>query len=249
MGGGVVDELPKVRPHGGFAAADVDVEHLHAFQLVDDVLALPRGQLARIALARRRQAVHAGQVAGVGELPGQADRRVQTVLELLDQPGHGCDRCGRRSAGSSAPRVTSILDCGQHAERVQVRRLLRVVDSRRRGKPTGVGVSASDLTTVDDRAVLQKRQLAGAEVIQQRTERLGPHRHLGVQSPAEVRVERRRAGDVAPSVDPAHAVDRYLFDQGLGDESLVSVPRPAGSVPLDCPFVASGLDNCDRGRK
>ncbi len=88
MGGGVVDEFPKVRPHGGFAAADVDVEHLHALELVDDVFALLRRQLARVALAGRGQAMHARQVAGVGEFPRQADRRVQTMLELLDQPGH-----------------------------------------------------------------------------------------------------------------------------------------------------------------
>ena len=51
VGGGVVDELPKVRPHSRFATADVDVEHLHALELVDDVLALLRRQLMRVALA------------------------------------------------------------------------------------------------------------------------------------------------------------------------------------------------------
>jgi hypothetical protein len=55
----VVDEFPEVRSHSRFAAADVDVEHLHAFQLVDDVLALLRAELARVALARGGQAVHA----------------------------------------------------------------------------------------------------------------------------------------------------------------------------------------------
>ena len=83
VSGGVVDEFPEVRPHSRFAATDADVEHLHALELVDDVLALLRGQLAGVALARRRQAVHARQVAGVGEFPRQADRRVETVLELL----------------------------------------------------------------------------------------------------------------------------------------------------------------------
>src|SRR5690606_32917517 len=76
----------------------------------DDVLALLGGQLARVALTRRRQAVHTGQIAGVGELPGQADRRVEALLELLDQPRHGCGclrlyRCcarhGRSSFGTS----------------------------------------------------------------------------------------------------------------------------------------------------
>ena len=83
---GVVDELPEVPPDRRLAAADVDVEHLHALELVDHRHALRRGQLARIAPARARQAVDAGQVAGVGQLPGQADRRVQTSLELIDEP-------------------------------------------------------------------------------------------------------------------------------------------------------------------
>ena len=52
MCGGVIDELPEIRTDGRFAAADVDVVHLHAFELVDDVLALLRGQLTRIAFAR-----------------------------------------------------------------------------------------------------------------------------------------------------------------------------------------------------
>src|SRR5699024_6949286 len=37
--GGVVDQLPKIRPHSRFAATDVHIEHLHAFEFVDDVLA------------------------------------------------------------------------------------------------------------------------------------------------------------------------------------------------------------------
>ena len=89
MGRRVVDEFPEVRSHSRFAAADVHVEHLHAFQLVDDVLALLRAELARVSLAGGRQAVHARQIAGVGELPRQADRCVEAELELIDQPGHG----------------------------------------------------------------------------------------------------------------------------------------------------------------
>ena len=112
VGGGVVDELPEVGPHSGFAAADVDVEHLHAFELVDDVLALLRGQLTRIALARRGQAVHACQVAGVRQLPGQADRRVEPALELLDQPWHRLDfGAGAESVTvMESPPGTSIFD-------------------------------------------------------------------------------------------------------------------------------------------
>ena len=85
--GGVVDEFPEVGPDGGLAAADVDVENLHAFKLIDDVHALPGGQLARVALARRGKAVHAGQVAGVGQLPRETDGSVQAAFELFDETG------------------------------------------------------------------------------------------------------------------------------------------------------------------
>src|SRR5689334_24052712 len=78
----VVDELPEVGAHRRLAAADVDVEDLHPLQLVDDGLALLGRQLARVATAGRGQAVQAGQVAGVGELPRQADGRVQPGGEV-----------------------------------------------------------------------------------------------------------------------------------------------------------------------
>ena len=52
MGGGVVDQLPEVQPHRRLAAADVDVEHLHALKFVDDRHALLGGQFTRIAPAR-----------------------------------------------------------------------------------------------------------------------------------------------------------------------------------------------------
>ena len=86
--GGVVHQFPKVRAHSGFSATDVDVEHLHAFQFIDNVHALAGGQLARIALTRRGKAVHAGQVARVRQLPRQADGSIQPVLELLDKTGY-----------------------------------------------------------------------------------------------------------------------------------------------------------------
>jgi hypothetical protein len=81
----VVEQLPEVRPYRRLAAADVDVEDLHPLQFVDHALGLRGGQLPRVPASGGRQAVHARQVAGVGELPGQADRRVQPVLEVVDQ--------------------------------------------------------------------------------------------------------------------------------------------------------------------
>ena len=82
---GVLDELEEVAAHHRLAAADVDVEDLQVAQLVEHPLGLGRGQLARVALARRRQAVHALQVARVGELPGEADGGVEPGLQLGDE--------------------------------------------------------------------------------------------------------------------------------------------------------------------
>src|ERR1700694_5701827 len=68
----------------------------------------------------------------------------------------------------------------------------------------------------DHGAVLEERQLPGAEVVEKRPERFGPLRTLRVQprQPAS-----RSNGGVADTVStPAHAVDRHLFPQGLFDE-------------------------------
>src|SRR5207253_2629787 len=48
VGGGVVDQLPEVGPDRGLPAADVDVEHLHALELVDDGLGFGGAELGRI---------------------------------------------------------------------------------------------------------------------------------------------------------------------------------------------------------
>jgi hypothetical protein len=82
---GVLDQLPEVRPDRRFSTTDVDVEDLHPLELIDDRLALLGAQLARVASSRRRQAVRAREIAGVGQFPGQADRGVEPELELLDQ--------------------------------------------------------------------------------------------------------------------------------------------------------------------
>ena len=78
-------QLEEVAADHRLAAADVDVEDLQVVQLVEHRLGLGGGQLARVAPARRRQAVHALQVAGVGQLPREADRRVEPALQLLNQ--------------------------------------------------------------------------------------------------------------------------------------------------------------------
>ena len=90
---GVGEQVEEVRAQHGLAAADVHVEHLHGSQLVHHAAGLGRRQLPRVAAARRAEAVDAGQVAGVGELPGQADRGVEPLGEPLPQ-GHGLNRHG-----------------------------------------------------------------------------------------------------------------------------------------------------------
>src|SRR5262249_20307958 len=85
-------------------AADVDVEDLHPLERVDDLLALVRGQLTRVAAPGRGQAVHTRQVARIGELPGQADGSVQAELEQVRQPA----RSGR-PGGRVAPAGSQFL--------------------------------------------------------------------------------------------------------------------------------------------
>ena len=53
--------------------------------MVEGTLRELRESLARVAPAAGRQAVHAREVAGVGELPGEADGGVEPVLELGDE--------------------------------------------------------------------------------------------------------------------------------------------------------------------
>ena len=89
VGGGVVEQLPEVGAHGRLSPADVDVEDLHALQLVDDCLGLRGRELTGVATAAAGQAVRARQVAGVGQLPRQADGRVEPEREVLDERQHG----------------------------------------------------------------------------------------------------------------------------------------------------------------
>jgi len=82
---GVADQIEEVGPQHGLPAADVDVEDLHGREVVDHPSRLRRGQFARIASAGGTQAVDAGKVAGVGQLPGQTDRCIEAAGELLFQ--------------------------------------------------------------------------------------------------------------------------------------------------------------------
>src|SRR4029077_4403731 len=110
MAGGVAEQAPEVGPHSRLTAADVHVEDLHALHLVDQRPALRGGQLPRVAAPGARQAVHARQVARVGQLPGQADRRGQAVLELLGQGERGGSGVhgGRPPEGRWAPNTRML---------------------------------------------------------------------------------------------------------------------------------------------
>ena len=78
------------------------------------------------------------------------------------------------------------------------------------------GGSDSDVITLTTVRSLKEGQPAGAEVVEQRPERFRPKRHLRVQPPRGVEVERPccRHG----LIHPAHAVDEDLFHQSLFDE-------------------------------
>ena len=86
-------------------------------------------------------------------------------------------------------------------------------------------------TTVDQLRGLQERQPTGAEVVQQRPERLGPHATDGLH-----RSPRAGSRSTRPQpwlVDTAHAVDRDLLDEGLlghrsRDVLLLAMCPPGG---------------------
>ena len=81
----VLEQVPEIRTDCRLTAADVDVEHLHRLELVDHRLALRCAQFARVAAPRRRQAVHARQIACVGQFPSEANGRVESEFELVDK--------------------------------------------------------------------------------------------------------------------------------------------------------------------
>ena len=176
VSGGVIDELPEVRSHRGFPAADVDVEDLHALKFVDDRYALFGREFAGSRLPDEdRQCT--GQVAGVGELPGQADRSVESALELLDERGH---------------RRTSISESASTASARRYGACCSVLTPAAANAERASQCSASGSTTARIVRFFRKRQFAGAEVVQQRAEGLRAHRNPEVRkAPAEGRVENR----------------------------------------------------------
>ena len=72
-GSGYINLLPEILPYLESKNYDVDVEDLELGHLIDQGFRLARRQLSWVASTRTRQAVHAGQIAGVGQLPRQTD--------------------------------------------------------------------------------------------------------------------------------------------------------------------------------
>lgn len=106
----VGEQVPEVRSHRGFATPDVHVEHLHGLEFVDHRLALTGGEFAWVASARRGQAVHTGQVAGVGEFPRQTDRCGQSPLEAFHQGIAGPGACRVRLVhGDTSPPASAAV--------------------------------------------------------------------------------------------------------------------------------------------
>lgn len=87
--------------------------------------------------------------------------------------------------------------------------------------------------------VFQERQATGVEAVGERTETFGTQRHSGVEHTSAVEVDHRRntSIDEDGSVDPAHTVDRHLFDeQFLYDQLFIVRGRIA------CGFIVDVLD-------
>ena len=80
---GVFDNVEEVGTNHRLTTTDVDVEDLHGGDLVNEGHRLSRRELIRVAAARRGEAVGAGQVAGVGQFPRQADWCGQTAFEAI----------------------------------------------------------------------------------------------------------------------------------------------------------------------
>ena len=107
----VLDEFEEVASDHRLAAADVDVEHLQVMQFVEHRFGLDRGEFAGIATARRRQAVHTLEVAGVGEFPREADRSVEPALQLVNEGGHATSPTRSRTTGPAGTQGNDPVRC------------------------------------------------------------------------------------------------------------------------------------------
>ncbi len=151
----VVDELEEVAADHRLAAADVDVEDLQGTELVEHGDRLSSRQLVRVAPARRREAVDARQVAGVGQLPGQADRGVEAGLELLGERDRGETP---RPFERQPPGVVAIGECSE-----PLRPPAEEVIAQRSVHPA----HAIDRDLLDDQLVLDQLVALGDDPVRQ----------------------------------------------------------------------------------
>ncbi len=90
------DQLEQVRPLDGIAAREHEDGRLHLRYLADQVLALRRGEFQRMAIRLSRcAAMHAGQIAGLSNLPNGDERalvEVDGVDSRIHMPMKLCDR-------------------------------------------------------------------------------------------------------------------------------------------------------------
>ena len=162
--GGVVDQLPEVRPHGGLAAADVDVEDLHPLQLVDH------------RLGTRRWSAHAGRAGPSDDRQCTHDRLQAYVSSQVRQIGASRPRWNCSHQPASRCLTGSQRD---HRRRGQRGQRGAVGAAARRSPHAGgaqaaraLGCVSSAAHHLEQRRALQERQPAGAEVVEQRPEPL-----------------------------------------------------------------------------
>ncbi len=200
-------------------------------------------ELVGIPPARARQAVHAGQVAGVGQLPGQADRRVQADARTGRPAARPPWRVAVAAGAGRSTRVTSAVPLADHARTRPAwpgpARSAGSSASADPGGPAGVGAGGlvgQGLDHGQQGRALEEREPPGAEVVGQGAERLGPERRPAGAVPTAATPSngsgrgsrlaaqggghgsrRRRSGarGRAASVDAAHAVDGDVLDQQL----------------------------------
>ena len=195
----------------------------------------------------------AGQVAGVGQLPGQADGRVQAALELVDQPS----RCGRCRSGRSPIRVMMPPAGRSCRTRPGWPGPARRCRARRSGTPAArqaswpVGWSASDSTTVEQGPALQEREPAGPEVVGQGAERLGSQGHLGMEGPGRAPSKRRSPTAVGwvASVGLGSVGDRRAGPSRRRTCRRWTRPRPAGPPRPAASSAGRTRRRCRRRRR
>ncbi len=170
----------EIAPDHRLTATDVDVEHLQVVELVEHGFGFGGGQLARVAATRRRQAVHALEVAGVGEFPGEADRGVEARSSAAQPAGTGWRSW---SISESLRDVNARSNDGQ--------RRSSMPQARKRVGNGVVVVEGPD--DAYDVGMLEEDQLAVCVVVRERPEGLGPQGDVRVQrESATEHVSRRR---------------------------------------------------------